>query len=78
MHHLKEVEGLSLKTVEVCVLDEADRLFETGSLAEQVRELLLKLPEHRQVTLNLTKKPLRHPGRTNQKAPPGAARAPAR
>ena len=35
LHHLEEVEGLSLKTTQVCILDEADRLFELG-LFEQV------------------------------------------
>ena len=36
LHHLEEVEGLSVKAVQVCILDEADRLFELG-LFEQVR-----------------------------------------
>ena len=40
LHHLEEVEGLSLKAVQVCILDEADRLFELG-LFEQVS---FKLP----------------------------------
>ncbi len=35
LHHLEEVEGLSLKAVQTCILDEADRLFELG-LFEQV------------------------------------------
>ncbi len=35
LHHLEEVEGLSLKATQVCILDEADRLFEMG-LFEQV------------------------------------------
>jgi hypothetical protein len=30
MHHLVEVVGMSLRTVEYCVFDEADRLFEMG------------------------------------------------
>ena len=37
LHHLEEVTGLSLRTVEYAVLDEADRLFEMGFM-EQVRE----------------------------------------
>ena len=35
LHHLAEVTGLSLKTVEYVVLDEADRMFEMGFM-EQV------------------------------------------
>ena len=35
MHHLAEVEGMSLRAVEYAVFDEADRLFEMG-FAEQV------------------------------------------
>ena len=30
LHHLAEVEGLNLRTVEYLVLDEADRMFEMG------------------------------------------------
>ena len=48
MHHLKEVEGMSLRTVEFCVFDEADRLFEMG-FAVQLREILSKMNEARQV-----------------------------
>ncbi len=48
MHHLKEVEGMSLRTVEYCVFDEADRLFEMG-FAAQLREILNKMNESRQV-----------------------------
>ena len=48
MHHLKEVEGMSLRTVEYCVFDEADRLFEMG-FAAQLREILAKMNESRQV-----------------------------
>ena len=50
MHHLAEVEGFNLRSVECCVLDEADRLFEMG-LGEQIRELLRKMPEQRQMCL---------------------------
>ena len=35
LHHLSEVEGMGLRTVEYVVFDEADRLFEMG-FAEQV------------------------------------------
>ncbi len=49
MHHLKEVEGMSLRTVEYCVFDEADRLFEMG-FAAQLREILAKMNESRQVS----------------------------
>jgi ATP-dependent RNA helicase DDX54/DBP10 len=35
MHHLAEVDGMNLRTVEYCVFDEADRLFEMG-FSEQV------------------------------------------
>lgn len=48
MHHLKEVEGMSLRTVEFCVFDEADRLFEMG-FAAQLKEILSKMNESRQV-----------------------------
>ena len=48
MHHLKEVEGMSLRTVEYCVFDEADRLFEMG-FAAQLRGILAKMNESRQV-----------------------------
>ena len=50
MHHLKEVEGMSLRTVEYCVFDEADRLFEMG-FAAQLREILAKMNESRQVSI---------------------------
>ena len=36
LHHLTEVPGFNLKSVQHVVLDEADRLFEMG-LGEQVR-----------------------------------------
>ncbi|KAK9865158.1 hypothetical protein WJX84_010261 [Apatococcus fuscideae] len=50
LHHLEEVEGLSLKATQVCILDEADRLFEMG-LFEQVRQLLAGMGEGRQTLL---------------------------
>ena len=53
MHHLKEVEGMSLRTVEYCVFDEADRLFEMG-FAAQLREILAKMNESRQVLHSLS------------------------
>lgn len=50
MHHLSEVEGMSLRTVEYAVFDEADRLFEMG-FAEQLRQILSHLGETRQTLL---------------------------
>lgn len=50
MHHLSEVEGMSLRTVEYIVFDEADRLFEMG-FAEQLRQIMSHLGESRQVLL---------------------------
>ena len=41
---------MSLKTVQVCVFDEADRLFEMG-FAEQLRAILGRLGEGRQTLL---------------------------
>jgi ATP-dependent RNA helicase DDX54/DBP10 len=49
MHHLLEVK-FSLKTVQYCVFDEADRLFEMG-FAVQLHEILKRLSEVRQTTL---------------------------
>ncbi|GLC45028.1 hypothetical protein PLESTB_001460900 [Pleodorina starrii] len=49
-HHLEEVEGLSLRAVEYCVCDEADRMFEMGFIA-QVSELLRKMSPARQTLL---------------------------
>jgi hypothetical protein len=48
MHHLSEVEGMSLRSVEYVVFDEADRLFEMG-FAEQLRSILHHLADSRQV-----------------------------
>lgn len=50
MHHLQEVEGMSLRTVQVCIFDEADRLFEMG-FAEQLKAILGRLSEARQTLL---------------------------
>ncbi|KAL6751022.1 DEAD-domain-containing protein [Haematococcus lacustris] len=50
LHHLAEVEGLGLRSVEYCVVDEADRMFEMG-FAEQVREILGKMTDRRQTLL---------------------------
>ncbi|CAI5950113.1 unnamed protein product [Closterium sp. NIES-64] len=50
MHHLAEVEGMSLKSVEYVVFDEADRLFEMG-FAVQLKEILRGMPESRQTLL---------------------------
>ena len=50
LHHLAEVEGMSLRTVEVAVLDEADRLFEMG-FAEQIRDIFRGMSEARQTLL---------------------------
>ena len=50
LHHLAEVEGMSLRTVEIAVLDEADRLFEMG-FAEQIRDIFRGMSEARQTLL---------------------------
>ncbi|KAJ3264816.1 ATP-dependent RNA helicase ddx54 [Chytriomyces hyalinus] len=49
MHLIIEM-NLDLRTVEYVVFDEADRLFEMG-FAEQLREIIFKLPESRQTLL---------------------------
>ena len=49
MHIIVEM-NLNLKSVEYIVFDEADRLFELG-FAEQLKEILFKLPESRQTLL---------------------------
>ncbi|KAJ3307986.1 ATP-dependent RNA helicase ddx54, partial [Boothiomyces sp. JEL0838] len=48
--HLIIESSLELKSIEYVVFDEADRLFELG-FAEQLREILLKLPQARQTLL---------------------------
>lgn len=50
MHHLQEIEGMSLSAVEYCVFDEADRLFEMG-FADQMKAILAKLSQTRQTLL---------------------------
>ncbi|KAM7253372.1 hypothetical protein ACFE04_025990 [Oxalis oulophora] len=50
MHHLAEVEDMSLRTVEYVVYDEADSLFGMG-FAEQLHMILAQLSENRQTLL---------------------------
>lgn len=50
MHHLAEIDGMSLRTVEYVVFDEADSLFSLG-FAEQLHKILLQLSETRQTLL---------------------------
>ncbi|KAF6264094.1 P-loop containing nucleoside triphosphate hydrolase protein [Scenedesmus sp. NREL 46B-D3] len=50
LHHLAEVQGFGLGSVEYCVFDEADRMFEMG-FAEQVREIVGRLRESRQTLM---------------------------
>ncbi|XP_047334167.1 putative DEAD-box ATP-dependent RNA helicase 29 [Impatiens glandulifera] len=50
MHHLSEVEDMSLRTVEYVVFDEADSLFGMG-FAEQLHKILAQLSENRQTLL---------------------------
>lgn len=50
MHHLSEVEDMSLRTVEYVVFDEADCLFSMG-FAEQLHSILTQLSENRQTLL---------------------------
>lgn len=50
MHHLSEVEDMSLRTVEYVVFDEADCLFGMG-FAEQLHDILAQLSENRQTLL---------------------------
>ena len=49
LHHLKEVQGMCLPTVEFCVFDEADCLFEMG-FAVQLQKIMYKMHEVRQVS----------------------------
>lgn len=50
MHHLSEVDDLTLRTVEYVVFDEADSLFGMG-FAEQLHSILTQLSENRQTLL---------------------------
>ncbi|KAI8004633.1 putative DEAD-box ATP-dependent RNA helicase 29 [Camellia lanceoleosa] len=50
MHHLSEVDDMSLRTVEYVVFDEADCLFSMG-FAEQLHQILTQLTENRQTLL---------------------------
>ncbi|KAJ3677498.1 hypothetical protein LUZ60_003222 [Juncus effusus] len=50
MHHLSEVDDMSLKTVEYVVFDEADMLFSMG-FAEQLHAILAQLSDARQTLL---------------------------
>ncbi|GLT45837.1 hypothetical protein SLA2020_196400 [Shorea laevis] len=50
MHHLSEVDDMSLRTVEYVVFDEADCLFGMG-FAEQLHKILAQLSENRQTLL---------------------------
>ncbi|KAK6127286.1 hypothetical protein DH2020_038949 [Rehmannia glutinosa] len=50
VHHLEEIDDMSLRTVEYVVFDEADCLFSMG-FAEQLHKILAKLGENRQTLL---------------------------
>ncbi|KAK9748871.1 hypothetical protein RND81_02G086700 [Saponaria officinalis] len=50
MHHLAEVDDMTLRTVEYVVFDEADSLFGMG-FAEQLHKILSQLSENRQTLL---------------------------
>ncbi|KAE8683445.1 DEAD-box ATP-dependent RNA helicase 29 [Hibiscus syriacus] len=50
MHHLAEVDDMSLRTVEYVVFDEVDSLFGMG-FAEQLHKILTQLSENRQTLL---------------------------
>ncbi|XP_030465451.2 putative DEAD-box ATP-dependent RNA helicase 29 [Syzygium oleosum] len=50
MHHLSEVDDMTLRTVEYVVFDEADCLFGMG-FAEQLHKILSQLGENRQTLL---------------------------
>lgn len=50
MHHLSEVDDMSLRSVEYVVFDEADCLFGMG-FAEQLHKILTQLSENRQTLL---------------------------
>ena len=48
-HHLAQTD-MTLSRVQLCVFDEADRLFEMG-FADQIKEILKSMPEERQTCL---------------------------
>lgn len=50
MHHLSEVDDMSLRSVEYVVFDEADCLFSMG-FADQLHQILTQLSENRQTLL---------------------------
>ncbi|KAL8141379.1 hypothetical protein V2J09_007400 [Rumex salicifolius] len=50
MHHLSEVDDMSLRSVEYVVFDEADSLFDMG-FADQLNQILKQLSENRQTLL---------------------------
>ncbi|KAB2093114.1 hypothetical protein ES319_A02G074400v1 [Gossypium barbadense] len=50
MHHLTEVDDMTLRTVEYVVFDEADSLFGMG-FSEQLHKILTQLSENRQTLL---------------------------
>lgn len=50
MHHLSEVDDMSLRSVEYMVFDEADCLFSMG-FADQLHRILTQLNENRQTLL---------------------------
>ncbi|KAL4420282.1 hypothetical protein ABPG77_005622 [Micractinium sp. CCAP 211/92] len=50
VHHLQEVEGMSLRGCEYLVFDEADRLFEMG-FADQLKQILSAVGHSRQTLL---------------------------
>eukprot|EP00755_Sulcionema_specki_P004095 Sspe_Gene.29230::Locus_13750_Transcript_1_1_Confidence_1.000_Length_2543::g.29230::m.29230/K14808/DDX54, DBP10; ATP-dependent RNA helicase DDX54/DBP10 len=49
--HIVMETDMKLKRVETVVLDEADRLFETGVMASQIHEIMKRLPDTRQTCL---------------------------
>ena len=50
VHHLAEIDVFNLKSVEIAVFDEADRLFEMG-FADQLKEILSGMSPSRQTLL---------------------------
>jgi ATP-dependent RNA helicase DDX54/DBP10 len=49
MHHLAQTD-MTLMAIQLCVFDEADRLFEMG-FADQIKEIIKGMPEQRQTCL---------------------------